>query len=126
VFSWPPVLNKIWNRTYDKNLYQNKSNLVISYLSNALFGYFLGMCDRHANNILLHTNNSMALHIDFDAISEIGFLMPVKEVLPMRLTPNTIAMLDFEGVNGLISDILKLILQQCRLSQNDLLPLIQC
>jgi len=75
------------------------------------------MGDRHASNILVHSADSSVLHIDFDAISEVGFLMPVKEILPVRLTPNTLAMLDFEGCDGLLSDVFCTLIKHIRENQ---------
>lgn len=75
------------------------------------------MGDRHASNILFHSTDSSVLHIDFDAISEMGFNMPVKEILPVRLTPNTVAMLDFEGSEGLLSDLFLFMIKQIRENQ---------
>mmetsp|Transcript_59627 Transcript_59627/g.129424 ORF Transcript_59627/g.129424 Transcript_59627/m.129424 type:complete len:110 (-) Transcript_59627:137-466(-) len=83
------------------------------------------MSDRHASNILLKKADSASIYIDFDAISEVGYNMPIKELLSVRLTPNTIAMLDFEGVNGLISQLSVQLLQEMRRNQNSLMPLIQ-
>lgn len=75
------------------------------------------MGDRHASNILFHSTDSSVLHIDFDAISEMGFHMPVKEILPIRLTPNTVAMLDFEGCHGLLSTVFCTLIKHMRENQ---------
>ena len=72
---------------------------------------------RHASNILFHSTDSSVLHIDFDAVSEMGFSMPVKEILPIRLTPNTVAMLDFQGSEGLIADLFLFLIRVIRENQ---------
>lgn len=54
-----------------------------------------------------------------------GWGMTVKETIPLRLTPNTLAMLDFQGPNGLFLNMASTLLQSLRIWQGNVIALCQ-
>ncbi|UKK01801.1 non-specific serine/threonine protein kinase [Theileria orientalis] len=69
----------------------------------SIFGYILGLGDRHSENILLNVKHGNLVHVDFDCLFDKGVSLLVPEIVPFRLTPTLIQNLGITGVsvNGL-------------------------
>lgn len=52
-----------------------------------MFGYIIGLGDRHSDNILMFTETSELMFIDFECIFNMGSTLPKPEIVPFRLTP---------------------------------------
>jgi hypothetical protein len=65
-----------------------------------MVGHLLGISDRHQNNLLIDTASGEVLHIDFGMVFEQGRLLPVPELVPFRLTRETVAGFGAAGFRG--------------------------
>ena len=85
-----PVLQEhFWDSsTNSDEWYDSVINYVKSTAIWSAFGYFIGLGDRHCDNILLHKITGKALHIDFDCIFNKGKWLPKPEIVEFRLTKN--------------------------------------
>ena len=64
-------------------------------------GYFVGLGDRHASNILIDQTSGELVHIDLGIAFEQGRLLPMPERIPYRLTREMVDGMGGEvGVNG--------------------------
>jgi len=66
----------------------------------SIFGYLLGLGDRHLDNVLLQSDTGMVLHVDFGVLFNRGTKLHVPEVVPFRLTQSFVAGLGATGVEG--------------------------
>jgi DNA-dependent protein kinase catalytic subunit len=65
-----------------------RSEFAKSLAVSSLFGYLLGLGDRHLENLLLDSQTGAVVQIDFGVCFGIGSsLLPVPELIPFRLTP---------------------------------------
>lgn len=67
----------------------------------SLIGYYIGLGDRHCDNILIHQDSGKIFHIDYDCIFEKGKKLPIPERLSFRLTKNVEAALGSFKAHGL-------------------------
>ncbi|XP_074597916.1 serine/threonine-protein kinase atr-like isoform X2 [Brevipalpus obovatus] len=65
-----------------------------------MVGYVIGLGDRHLDNILLNSNDGGVVHVDFNILFNQGELLHVPEIVPFRLTPNTIQAMGVTGYEG--------------------------
>lgn len=68
--------------------------------TNSIVGYILGLGDRHLNNILIDRRTGEPIHIDLGVAFDQGKLLPVPELVPFRLTRDTVDGLGITGVEG--------------------------
>ena len=68
--------------------YQSLMNYTKSLAFWSALGYIIGLGDRHADNILLNTENGQLICIDFDCIFQKGKDLAVPEIVEFRLTKN--------------------------------------
>jgi PI-3-kinase-related kinase SMG-1 len=66
----------------------------------SIFGYLLGVGDRHLDNVLLQSYTGTVLHVDFGVLFNRGMKLHVPEVVPFRLTHSFAAGLGVTGVEG--------------------------
>lgn len=62
--------------------------------------HIAGISDRHYNNILVMIRTGKVLHIDFGLVFEQGKLLPTPEMVPFRLTRDTVAGFGVYGTKG--------------------------
>lgn len=65
-----------------------------------MVGYYVGLGDRHCENILLFVKLGQILHIDFECLFDKGETLPVPEIVPFRLTPNFVDGMGICGYEG--------------------------
>lgn len=65
----------------------------------SMFGYIIGLGDRHCDNILM-TNTGDLIFIDFDCVFDMGRTLKVPEMVPFRLTPELRDGLGIYGESG--------------------------
>ena len=65
----------------------SRVNFLTSLASFNAAAYILGIGDRHLNNFLICTKTGSVIGIDFGYSFGAGLLLPVPELMPMRLTP---------------------------------------
>lgn len=65
-----------------------------------MVGYIIGLGDRHLDNILLNSKDGSVVHVDFNILFNQGELLQVPEIVPFRLTPNTVQAMGVTGYEG--------------------------
>lgn len=70
---------------FEKRLAYTKSSAATSIL-----GHILGLGDRHGHNILLDEQTGDVIHIDLGVAFEMGRILPVPELIPFRLTRDSL------------------------------------
>ncbi|XP_951928.1 uncharacterized protein TA15125 [Theileria annulata] len=71
-----------YNKLYEMS---NKFNLSCSIWN--IFGYIIGLGDRHTENILIDIKNGDLIHVDYDCLFDKGLKLLIPELVPFRLTP---------------------------------------
>lgn len=67
----------------------------------SMFGYVMGLGDRHGENILLDLQTGDCVHVDFNCLFEKGLTFEKPELVPFRLTHNIVdAMHPVLGYDG--------------------------
>ncbi|VDK40782.1 unnamed protein product [Cylicostephanus goldi] len=66
----------------------------------SMIGFVLGLGDRHGENILIDVTEGCVVHVDFNLIFHKGEYLPVREVVPFRLTRNMVNGFGPTGVEG--------------------------
>ena len=64
------------------------------------FSFFLGLGDRHVQNILIDKITAEVIHIDLGIAFEQGKILPTPETIPFRLTRDIIDGFGPSGVEG--------------------------
>ncbi|KFG28196.1 FATC domain-containing protein [Toxoplasma gondii p89] len=99
----PPVMQRLFFHWFNEDparWYRARQNYAHTLALWSIFGYIIGLGDRHGENILLDTADGSVMHVDFDCLLEKGRTLPVPEVVPFRLTQNLVSCLGVTGVEG--------------------------
>ncbi|KAI9483447.1 MAG: hypothetical protein EXX96DRAFT_536784 [Benjaminiella poitrasii] len=71
----------------------------------SIFGYILGIGDRHLDNFLLDEKSGRLIPIDFGyAFGAASELIPIPEIIPFRLTRQLVGVLEPLGISGILED----------------------
>ncbi|KAK6589907.1 FRP1-like protein with a FAT domain and a phosphatidylinositol kinase domain [Cryptosporidium xiaoi] len=101
---YPPILHNWFFKKFSTKSSYNwlsaKQKYTRSTAAWSMFGYIVGLGDRHAENILIDTSSGDIVHVDFDCLFGKGFLLEVPEIVPFRLTPNIVIAMGSCGVEG--------------------------
>ncbi|KAF7459283.1 serine/threonine-protein kinase ATR [Cryptosporidium felis] len=101
---YPPVLHNWFFKNFStKSSYfwlKSKQKYTKSTAVWSMFGYIVGLGDRHAENILIDMQSGEIIHVDFDCLFGKGFLLEIPEIVPFRLTPNVVIAMGSCGVEG--------------------------
>ena len=65
-----------------------------------MFGYLLGVGDRHISNMLIHQHTGELIHIDFDRSYDYCKDLDIPETVPFRLTQNMTDVFGCFGESG--------------------------
>nr|XP_027202203.1 serine/threonine-protein kinase MEC1-like [Dermatophagoides pteronyssinus] len=74
---------------------QAKNNFISSTAHWNIFGFMIGLGDRHLDNILVDLRDGAIIHVDFDCILDKGFSLVIPELVPFRYTQNIQAMVSY-------------------------------
>ncbi|KAI8883147.1 hypothetical protein K501DRAFT_333495 [Backusella circina FSU 941] len=81
----------------------------------SIFGYILGIGDRHLENFLLDLKSGRLIPIDFGhAFGSATELLPIPELVPFRLTRQLVGALEPLGISGALEHVMVYILQAIR------------
>jgi DNA-binding transcriptional regulator YhcF (GntR family) len=81
----------------------------------SIFGYILGLGDRHLENLLLDNNTGGIVQIDFGICFGMGSsMLPVPELLPFRLSPQLISVLKPLDGHGLLNQYMSRCMRRIR------------
>lgn len=99
---FPPVLHAWYIHQFaDPALWFEARTQYVRLLAVMLMvGYYVGLGDRHCENVLLFTRTGGVLHIDFECLFDKGITLPVPEIVPFRLTQNLIDAMGICGTEG--------------------------
>lgn len=100
VSKFPPRFH-LWftdNFPQSFNWFTARRNYITTYAVMNIVGWFMGLGDRHAENILFDSNTGDTVHVDLNCIFGKGRELEIPECVPYRLTQNIV---DAFGVLGL-------------------------
>ncbi|KAH9411956.1 kinase domain-containing protein [Ordospora pajunii] len=83
-----------------------RNNFTRTYAMMNIVGWFMGLGDRHAENILFDSKTGDTIHVDLNCIFGKGNEISVPERVPYRLTQNIVDAFGVMGLEGLYSDAL--------------------
>lgn len=97
-----PVFRKYLKDSYKDpyQFYKNRENYIKTYAIMNIVGWYMGLGDRHAENIHFDKLNGDTVHVDLNCIFEKGKSLEIPEKVPFRLTQNIIdgfGVLQLEG-----------------------------
>lgn len=107
---WPRVVEKFPPRFYlwfydnfpePFNWFTARNNYTTTYAVMNIVGWFMGLGDRHAENILFDSNTGDTVHVDLNCIFGKGQELEVPERVPYRLTQNVVDAFGVLGLEGL-------------------------
>jgi serine/threonine-protein kinase ATR len=64
-----------------------RNNYIRSLAAWSIFGYVIGLGDRHLENIMINNQSGSVMLIDFECIFDLGLTFTFPELVPFRLTP---------------------------------------
>ncbi|KAK2195212.1 bifunctional Phosphatidylinositol 3--4-kinase [Babesia duncani] len=98
----PPVLHRVYWKIFKKDpaeWYKCRRNFIYTCALWNMFGYIVGLGDRHAENILLNLQTGQVMHVDFDCLFGKGIMLQIPELVPFRLTQNIVSNLGICGTS---------------------------
>ncbi|KAF7683836.1 putative serine/threonine-protein kinase MEC1 like protein [Astathelohania contejeani] len=89
---FPPLFHKWFEDAFatPHSWFVARKRWVSTYATMCAVGWFMGLGDRHGENILMDSNTGEAVHVDYNCIFEAGKRLDVPERVPFRLTQNVI------------------------------------
>ncbi|KAJ8958552.1 hypothetical protein NQ314_006391 [Rhamnusium bicolor] len=93
---WDVMRTSFWSlSTNTKNYIALRNNFIKSYAVLCTCQWILGIGDRHLNNSLICVRNGKVLGIDFGHAFGTGTqILPVPELVPFRLTPHIVSLME--------------------------------
>ncbi|KAF1799211.1 hypothetical protein FB192DRAFT_1333067 [Mucor lusitanicus] len=91
----------------------------------SIFGYIMGIGDRHMDNFLVDMKSGRLIPIDFGyAFGVASELLPIPEIVPFRLTRQLVAVLEPLGISGILEDAMTHILSAVQAEKELLLNIM--
>lgn len=86
-----------------ESFYMLRNNFCRSMATMNIAHWILGVGDRHLQNVLLNVKTCTLIGIDFNVVFESGFrVLPIPELIPFRMTPQFVNVMNPFGVTGAI------------------------
>ncbi|XP_066140487.1 DNA-dependent protein kinase catalytic subunit-like [Euwallacea fornicatus] len=99
-----------------------RDNFIKSYAVICICHWILGIGDRHLQNFLVCTRNGKVLGIDFGhAFGTATQILPIPELVPIRLTPHIVALMEPLKEKGALRDVMIDCLKSLRVNVGPLL-----
>ncbi|GAN09060.1 DNA-dependent protein kinase catalytic subunit isoform 1 [Mucor ambiguus] len=91
----------------------------------SIFGYIMGIGDRHMDNFLVDMKSGRLIPIDFGyAFGVASELLPIPEIVPFRLTRQLVTVLEPLGISGILEDAMTHILSAVQAEKELLLNIM--
>lgn len=94
--TFPPVLQRFFFDHFGPapSLYfRARNNYGLSLAAWSALGFFIGLGDRHCENLLINQATGAIVHVDFDCLLGKGLKLTVPEIVPFRLTRNLVSVM---------------------------------
>ncbi|KAJ3665343.1 hypothetical protein Zmor_000841 [Zophobas morio] len=99
-----------------------RNNFITSYAVMSVSQWILGVGDRHLSNTLICLQNGKVLGIDFGHAFGTGTqILPIPELVPFRLTPHIVSLMEPLGEKGLFREVMIHCLRAFRSNSSSLL-----
>jgi phosphatidylinositol kinase/protein kinase (PI-3 family) len=108
-----------------KKWYDGRLNYTHSAAVTSMTGYVVGLGDRHLGNILLDSETSELVHIDFGVAFEQGLFLPIPEGVPFRLTRDIVNGMGTCGTEGVFRRCCEETLRVLRSNSGPLLTVLE-
>ncbi|EAY04793.1 PIKK family atypical protein kinase [Trichomonas vaginalis G3] len=105
---------------------ERRKTYTASLASTSIFGYILGLGDRHMSNIMMDENTAKLIHIDFGDCFEVAQhrkLFP--ETVPFRLTRMLVNALEPTGYDGAFRSLCVTLMEVCRKNRTKISGLLE-
>ncbi|KAF9764420.1 putative serine/threonine-protein kinase MEC1 like protein [Nosema granulosis] len=130
VLGFPPVFYRWFEENFltPYNWYLARDNYTKTCAVMNIMGWFMGLGDRHAENILFDINLGDTVHVDLNCIFESAKKLSIPERVPFRLTQNMVDAFGVLGLEGVYTttmrDTLGLFLQNKNIIISNLLSFV--
>ena len=104
--------------------FQKRLNYTRSTAAISILGHVLGVGDRHGHNILLDERTGEVVHIDLGVAFEAGRILPVPELVPFRLTRDSVDGMGMTGVEGVFRRCCNFTLEALRQEQDSIMTIL--
>ena len=120
------IRRSLFNGSTDtSNWLHRRTNYTASLASTSVFGYILGLGDRHPMNIMIDVTTAKLVHIDFGDSFEVAQVREIfPEKVPIRLTRMLVNALESSGVDGTFRSLCIHLLNTIRNSSQKVLGLL--
>lgn len=104
-----PVYNKYLKSTYNDpyQFYTVRESYIKTYAIMNVVGWFMGLGDRHTENIHFDKNTGDTVHVDLNCIFDKAKSLEIPEKVPFRLTQNIVDGFGRLGVEGTYKHTMK-------------------
>ena len=124
---YPPVMHLWFARTFTdlSRWFQSRLIFTRSTAVWCIVGYFVGLGDRHAENILLREDNGCCVHVDFNCIFDRAKTLQVPENVPFRMTQNIVDGMGVLKTNGAFARTCELVTETLRAKKQKLVSVLR-
>jgi len=105
--------------------YDKQTSFARSMAASSVLGWFMGLGDRHPNNLLVDFESGEIVHIDYGVIFDSGKGLIIPETVPFRLTQSMVAACGITGVEGVFRNSMESTLDVLRKNKELLLTMLE-
>lgn len=88
---FPPVFSSWFNKFYDPiEYYKSRQRFIRTYAVMNIVGWFMGLGDRHLENIMIDSSTADTFHVDLNCLFDSARRFEIPEKVPFRLTQNIV------------------------------------
>lgn len=110
--------------TSPSHWWARQHTFAVSTAAMSITGHFLGIGDRHLDNILFNLRDGSVLHVDFGVVFDKGLSLAVPENVPFRLTKSIVKGLGATGTDGVFASWSSRVLHAIRSNKDHFTELV--